>query len=313
MESRRDSEPGSSSASSLNSLSEPLLSFPTISLDEARIQRAAHEARVHEWTSDRVSRAAVAQWHPVYDFLFEYYPYRAAKLKRWSPGCNVLIGNASASEFDWSEFWRERNGGVVIPATTFPAHRKNYLAWSEKYLSNIAERAPFFGCFGLHEWAMVYQAESVRHEYVPLRLPLSEVNKIVEAGELKCSHYDAFRFFTPSAIPRNRTPLSRETTIDHDQRGCIHVTMDLYKFAHKVSPFSSSELVADTFLLSAKAREIDMRASPYDLTSYGFSPIKIEEKQGREEYLTLQRELAEESIPLRARLIELYSTLLAAS
>lgn len=308
----RDICPESTITSSTSTSSKVIHPFPTISVAEARTLRAAHETRVHEWTSDRVSRASVAQWHPVYDFLFEYYPYRAAKLKRWSPGCNLFVSNASASEFDWGEFWRESNEGIVIPATTFPTHRKKYLSWSVKYLSNIAQRAPFFGCFGLHEWAMVYQAESIRHEYVPLRLPLSEINKIVEAGELRCSHYDAFRFFTPSARPRNRTPLSRETTIDHDQRGCIHVTMDLYKFAHKVSPFSSSDLVAETFLLSAKAREIDMRASPYDLTSYGFSPIKIEEKQGREEYLTLQRELAEESVPLRARLIELYSTLLAA-
>jgi hypothetical protein len=285
---------------------------PFLTLDEAQSQRTVHQTRVHEWTSDRVARASVAKWHPVYDFLFEYYPYRAAKLKRWSPGCNVLVRDASPAEFDWSEFWKVEDGGIVIPASTFPIHRKKYLSWSIRYLSKIAERPPFFGCFGLHEWAMVYNSESLRHDYVPLRLPVEEINSIVEANDLRCSHYDAFRFFTPCAVPRNRVHLTRETTVDNDQRGCIHVTMDLYKFAHKVSPFSSSDLVSDTFLLAAKAREIDMRASPYDLTSYGFSPIRIEEKQGREEYLSLQRELAEESVPLRARLLELYSTLLAA-
>ncbi len=285
----------------------------TLTLKEAQAERAEHQNRVDEWTSDRVSRASIAKWHPVYDFLFEYYPYRAAKLKRWSPGCNVLVSGASTAEFDWCGFWRECEGGIVIPPSTFPTHRKKYLTWSIRYLSNTAERTPFFGCFGLHEWAMVYQTESVRHDYVPLRLPVEEINRVVEASDLRCSHYDAFRFFTPRAVPRNRLQLTRETTLDHDQRGCIHVTMDLYKFAHKVSPFSSSELVTETFLLAAKAREIDMRASPYDLTSYGFLPIKIEERHGREEYLALQRELAEESVPLRAKLIDLYSTLLAAS
>jgi hypothetical protein len=156
---------------------------------------------------------------------------------------------------------------------------------------------------------MVYQAESVRHDYVPLRLPQTQVDEVVTSGELKCTHYDAFRFFTPEAVPLNRNQLTRDTTPDFDQRGCIHVTMDLYKFAHKIAPWSSAELIADCFILAAKSREIDMRASPYDLTEYGFQPIKIEEKAGREEYLTYQRELSDLSTPLRARLLELYGHL----
>jgi hypothetical protein len=88
--------------------------------------------------------------------------------------------------------------------------------------------------------------------------------------------------------------------------------MDLYRFAHKIAPWCSSELIADTFLLAADARRIDMRASPYDLKDQGFEPILIETVEGREEYIQEQRRLAELAVPLRARLISFYERLIAA-
>ena len=41
--------------------------------------------------------------------------------------------------------------------------------------------------------------------------------------------------------------------------------MDLYKWAYKLGPLVESELVMDCLELAADARELDMRASPYDL------------------------------------------------
>jgi hypothetical protein len=86
--------------------------------------------------------------------------------------------------------------------------------------------------------------------------------------------------------------------------------MDLYKFAHKIAPWCPSELVADTFLLAADARAIDMRASPYDLSEYGFQAIEIETAYGRSEYITEQRALSERAAPLRRDLINVYSELI---
>ncbi|MEI6518348.1 MAG: 3-methyladenine DNA glycosylase, partial [bacterium] len=43
-------------------------------------QKAAHLARVREWTTARTVRAGRAISHPVYDFLFEYYSFRPAYL-----------------------------------------------------------------------------------------------------------------------------------------------------------------------------------------------------------------------------------------
>jgi hypothetical protein len=159
---------------------------------------------------------------------------------------------------------------------------------------------------------MVYRSDAPRHSQVPLRLPADEINGIVERSDLRCTHFDAFRFFTPDAVPLNKNKLSREGTTEFDQRACIHVTMDLYRFAHKIAPWCSSELIADTFLLAADARRIDMRASPYDLRNEGFEPIMIETTEGREEYIREQRRLADLAVPLRTRLISVYELLIAA-
>jgi hypothetical protein len=88
--------------------------------------------------------------------------------------------------------------------------------------------------------------------------------------------------------------------------------MDLYRFAHKIAPWCSSELIADTFLLAADARRIDMRASPYDLQTQGLVPIRIETTEGREEYINEQRRLAELAVPIRERLIGVYGQLIGA-
>src|SRR5262249_33862871 len=146
-----------------------------------------------------------------------------------------------------------------------------------------------FACGGLHEWAMVYRDPSVRHPYVPFRLSREETDAVVDSQPLRCSHFDAFRFFTPAAAPRNRWELTRAGTTQHDQPGCLHVNMDLYRFAFKIAPFCPSEVVADALDVARVAREIDMRASPYDLTSYGFAPVRIETSEGRAEYAEWQR------------------------
>lgn len=275
-------------------------------------QRAAHVARVSEWTTDRVTRSNRHIPHPVYDFLFDYYPFRPAHLMRWSPGIDVVLEDAHPDELDWGADFVVCDGGACIPAATFPEKRRPFLEWACKYLSAIATRPPQFSCFGLHEWAMVYRTSTPRHSSVPLRLSPSEIEHVVESSDLRCTHFDAFRFFTPDAVPLNKNKLSREATIEFDQRACIHVTMDLYRFAHKIAPWCASELIADTFMLAADARRVDMRASPYDLRDRGFEPIQIETAEGRESYIHEQRRLAALAVPLRTQLIEVYQRLIDA-
>lgn len=264
------------------------------------------------WVDDRVHRAARDIPHAVYDFLFNYYPFRPSHLKRWSPGVEITLEDCAPDELDWAEHYTWEGGQARISPSSFPAHRRSFLEWAHRYLLNISQRAPQFSCFGLHEWAMVYRSDAPRHSQVPLRLSPREINEVVEASDLRCTHFDAFRFFTPEAAPLNRNQLTREATTDFDQRACIHVTMDLYRFAHKIAPWCSSDLIADAFLLAADARQVDMRASPYDLQDQGFDPIRIETTTGREEYIREQKRLSELGDPLRQRLIQVYALLISA-
>jgi hypothetical protein len=270
-----------------------------------RARRDAYRERVRPWVEDRLRRAPRGEKHPVHDFLFEYYAFRPAHLMRWSPGVGVRLENASVEDTGWAEFV-PCGGGVVLPAAAFPAKRLDYLRWAVGYLEATLAREPAFGCFGLHEWAMVYRTDEVRHGRVPLRLTADGVADVVESLGLHCTHYDAFRFFTPAAAPRNRHALERATTDQFDQPGCVHVAMDLYKFAYKAAPWLPAEWTADAFELAWRARELDMRASPYDLRDYGYEPVRIETAAGRAEYAAAQQALSRAAVPVRAKLLRGY-------
>jgi hypothetical protein len=157
---------------------------------------------------------------------------------------------------------------------------------------------------------MVYRDGRTRHP-VPLRLGRAGTDAVVEAHPIRCSHFDAFRFFTPAAVGRNRLQPTRATQPDLEQPGCLHATMDLYKWAYKLSPAVPGELVADAFELAADVRELDMRASPYDLAAHGYEPVAIETPEGKAEYVAGQRRFAERGAALRARLLDVCERLLA--
>jgi hypothetical protein len=276
-----------------------------------RARQAGHEERVRAWTTPHRERARRGEKHPVYDFLFTYYAFRPAWLERWHPGPGVVLAGGRAREFlRWPEY-REAEGGVALDSSSLPPPRKPFVEWLQGLLVAMQGRAPFFGCHGLHEWAMVYRQtpDQVRHNAYPLRFSSRELADILEASPVRCTHFDAFRFFTPPAQPLNRLQPTRETAAQHEQRGCLHANMDLYKWAFKLAPFTPSDLIADCFELARDVREIDMRASPYDLRSLGFEPIAVEGPEGRAEYERHQRAFALRGEPLRARLIALCVTL----
>jgi hypothetical protein len=270
-----------------------------------RAKQAAHEARVRVWTDSHQARTARSEKHPVYDFLFSYYSFRPTWLKRWHPGPEITLTGTEAEEFlRWPEY-RRTPEGVAVNASRLREHRRESVRHIRDLLIATQLRTAFYGCFGFHEWAMVYQQtlDEIRHNAYPLRFSPDKIAGIVEANPICCTHYDAFRFFTTPARPLNRHQLTRTTTVSFEQRGCLHANMDLYKWAFKLSPFTPSELVADCFELARDIREVDMRASPYDLRELGFPPIAVETAEGRVAYEMHQREFAARSEPLRARLV----------
>ncbi|GEP41127.1 hypothetical protein BGE01nite_04180 [Brevifollis gellanilyticus] len=255
-----------------------------------------------------VERRSRGEKHPVHDFLFTYYQFSPAKLKRWMPplGVNIEVADEDVQEMPWlGTAPMQREGSVTQMGThTMGSGLRDLARWVASLCTAITNRPPRLRCYGLHEWAMVYQQprEQVRHQGYELRLSPETLAEFVRSQTVCCSHYDAFRFFTPEARPMNVFQPVLETRLEMEQGGCLHTNMDLYKWSAKLWPWVGSSLVGECFALAFEGRDLDMRASPYDLKHLGYEPIPIETAEGRAQYELEQKALAEKAVPLRERL-----------
>lgn len=280
---------------------------------------AAHAARVGPWADAFVDRRSRGTKHPVHDFLFTYYNFSPGKLKQWLPGLGETLAVDEATlaahpglQTRWT---RVENGTLALDESLIDTQTVRQAAFVKTLSQSILQRVPRLRCFGLHEWAMVYRLtpEQVRHSGYRLRMPPEELAQFIESQTICCSHYDAFRFFTPEARPLNTLCPTLETRLELEQGACLHANMDLYKWAYKLWPWSGTELVADAFLLAMEGRDLDMRASPYDLADMGYPPVYIETEEGRREYQWGQQQLAARAVPVRERLFALCESLLVVS
>ncbi|WP_309124843.1 3-methyladenine DNA glycosylase [Kocuria sp.] len=277
----------------------------------------AHEQRAARYADPFVQRRHHGRKHPVEDFLFTYYTLKPAQLKRWHPGAGVVL--LDAAERAAEKFYRPLRadelsalglgpgaGAVTVDDGAFRARRAAAVDFARVVLGSHAAQPGFFGCFGLHEWAMAYRSEEndLRHEYLELRLGAQGTDAVVESSRIRCTHFDAFRFFQPQAVPLNELQPTREAQRRLEQPGCLHATMDLYKWAYKLLPAVPSELLMDCFELAWDVRETDMQAAPYDLSGWGYAPVRIETPEGKAEYVRRQRDFARRAAPLRRRLAE---------
>ena len=266
--------------------------------------RDEHRTKVLPWITPRLERRSRHESHPVDDFLFEYYPISTNKLLNWHPGFGYDL---EASEIEFEEF----PIGSYEFAENIISIRREWLAKNQEaaiglidFLAKTHERSIRSGCFGLHEWAMVLGAEDVRHEKWPLRLSQEEIRATIDEVGLRCTHFDAFRFFTPIAAPLNPLQLTPVDRNEVEQPGCLHANMDLYKYAQRFAPIVGSEIVRNTFELAKDIRTVDMQTAPYDLADLGVIPIPVETQAGREEFARLQITFAQRAQTLRTHLIE---------
>lgn len=306
---------------------------------------AAHAARADALTEGHRARRAAGERHPVEDFLYEYYGTRPAQLRRWNPGAGVglatstastastastggtssLAGTGPAARHDGAAAdsgtdpapradrrWYTTTDGVLhLDVTAFLAERGDTVRYVHRLLTATASRPAFSGCLGLHEWAMVYRGADARRHGLPLRLGPEGTDAVVEQHPVRCSHIDAFRFFTPDAVPLNRLQPTRETQVALEQPGCLHANMDCLKWALKLGPACPGDLLLDCFELAGRIRVLDMQASPYDLADLGYAPVAIETPQGKAEYVARQRAFAASAADLRERLVAVSADLLA--
>lgn len=274
-----------------------------------RERQAAHELRTAPMADAFLQRRSRGERHPVHDFLFTYYNFSPAKLKQWQPplGTTMEVDAADLEAMPWLARppMRMSDHGAFLDESALNPGTRGLATWVASLCLQVKERAPRFRCFGLHEWAMVYRqpVEKVRHQGYELRMSTEELAAFVESQTIGCSHYDAFRFFTPEARPMNALQPVLETRLEMEQGGCLHANMDLYKWASKLWPWTGSELVGKCFALACEIRELDMRASPYELTHLGYESVRIETPDGRARYEAEQRALAEKAAPLREELL----------
>ncbi|WP_134739377.1 3-methyladenine DNA glycosylase [Nocardioides sp. 503] len=290
-------------------------------LDEAtwRARAAAHAERVDAFVRPHLERRGASVKHPVHDFLFTYYSQRPAQLRRWHPGFGVALedaeeyatlkGYASGVE----EVAQQPSRHPVTVSAAFVESQRPLVESIHALLTATAGRPANFGCFGMHEWAMVYRLEEdeTRHADWPLRLGAEGTDRVVESHKVACSHFDAFRFFTPQARPLNTLSPGRDDRPSFEQPACLHAGMDLYKHAFRLTPMIGSDLVADCFELARDIRELDMRAAPYDFTGITmdhtgeeWTPVKIETPEGKQEYVAAQKQFSERGQVIRRALVK---------
>ena len=273
---------------------------------------AAHAVRLAPYVGAHLERSHRREKHPVADFLFRYYAFSPNKLLSWQPGLGVALQGDAARAFLADRHYRETADGIALDPATYPAQRHDSLRWVLGLCEKVAARPPRFACLGLHEWAMVYRTDEIRHGQLPLRMPPDELARFLDTQKIVCSHFDAFRFFTPAARPLNTLQPERPKIHDLEQGGCLHANMDLYKWAFKFWPWVASDLLADCFVLAIDARQLDMQGSAYDCRSLGLEPLRIETPEGRDVYMERQQAIAGRAAALRARMIVALRTLLEA-
>ena len=130
---------------------------------------AAHRERADALVAGHVARRRRREAHPVEDFLFTYYPTRPNQLRVWHPGPGVRL--LAAPSYDGRRGYRAVDGGFELDPGEV-ARRADGVTWVRRLLAATLDRPAQFGCFGLHEWAMVYgqPASEIRHDGWPLRL-----------------------------------------------------------------------------------------------------------------------------------------------
>ena len=236
--------------------------------------------RLAPYVEPHLARRRAGETHPVHDFLFTYYSFSPAKLLDWQPG------------------WPESGSAELL------AKRRALVASTLELLRATAARTPrrsaASGCTS-GRWCT--GADETRHP-VPLRLGAAGTDEVVESHRIACSHFDAFRFFTPSARAAQHAPARPRRPVGVRAAGLParhHGPLQA-----RLPALAAGRLRPRGRLLRARlGRARPSTCAPRRTTSptSALEPIRIETPEGKQEYAARQRAFAERAAPLRERLI----------
>lgn len=309
--------------------------------EEASIHREEMLSKLYPPGNVLKTRQHATKEHPIYNFLHRYYRYSVNDVLKYSPGIGVSLQYDDVDRIDQlsdslhtsflsiDKFKHSMSFDIAMLHEKLSPNLK--FGWIDlshnwKTLETLNRRAPFYGCFGFHEWAMLYsgrnsaklggQGQLKKHqETLRLRVTQEAIDEVVETGPVRCTHFDAWRFFHPDAQTLNViNPLTRQSQTQYEQPGCIHANMDLFRYAYQLYPFVPSRLLRTSLDIAIRARKIDMRASPYDCSDYEEckeGPIFVETKDGRLQYAQEQEALYHAATPVREELLAVYSQVLS--
>lgn len=234
--------------------------------------------------------------------MFEYYPISAKKLQTWHPGFQFRLQATAQPKTEFAETIYRIAKEISVNPDWLDSQQAEVIAEID-FLTATASRPARTGCFGLHEWAMVLGQDELRHSSWPLRISQPQIAKTIDEVGLRCTHFDAFRFFTDKAKPLNPLQLIRADQLKVEQPGCLHANMDLYKIAMRWVPILGSLFARQCFRLARDIRTVDMQSAPYDLIDLGVKPIKIETPEGRLLFANKQKAFSERAQVLRTKMV----------
>ena len=291
--------------------------------------------RLSRWSPNFESSATMLHVHP--ESIIQDFPGKTDREMIGSSGLRTSVDNGilleGASEQDLGGTLHLRGatlqtGGVLYSPPLFFSQDSKHPAsagafvWYRDLMEQTLKAEPILHCYGLHEWAMLYQPEgeptplsSQYQAHLPLRCNRREINAVVERkSKLSCTHYDALRFFAPAARPRNAygsvDDLRRYDQLRLEQPACVHVQMDLLKAVLRLQPFCSSDLVERALDVALDARRLDVAASPYDASAYGIEAVPVETSEGRALYRSRQLQLMQRANVVRQDLLHAYNVFL---
>lgn len=275
-----------------------------IALQDWQQREEKYHSQIRPWMDAFRHRRERRQTHPVHDFLFEYYQFNRKLVYNWHPAIGDRLSGPDAWKFLEDSHFSESNSDIFLDPLKMTETESHRMNWVCSLITAAMKNPERTNCYGLHEWAMVYKSDCIRHESTPLRLKPEQIEATIESANVCCTHYDAFRFFTQKAKPLNSLQPTADERRINDQFGCVHFNMDLFKWCYKLHPWISSELTLDCFLLAVEARELDMRASPYDLQAFGHAPILLETTEGKQQYQSQQKAIAAKGRKLAKRFLK---------